>query len=68
MNTLQMTKSVPKFDGNNFIERTIRSIHNMLLISWLFLSKLVSGLEKLVPRSGSIDIMENTSDLMTKIL
>ena len=43
MNTLQIIKMVPKFDGENFIEWT-RSLNDILHIAWPFLSKTINGL------------------------
>ena len=55
--TLQMTNSVPKFDGIDYVEWS-RSFNDILQISWSFLSKIVSGLEKPKPISSSRE--ENT--------
>ena len=46
--TLQMISSIPKFDGTDYVEWS-RSFNDILQISWLFLSKIVSGLEKSDP-------------------
>ena len=48
MNTLQMIKIIPKFDGRTYIERT-RSFNNILQITWSFQGKIVSELERLEP-------------------
>ena len=45
MNTLQMIKTIPKFDGENFVELA-RSLSNILHITWLFLSKIIFGFER----------------------
>ena len=47
MNTLQMIKMIPTFDGLNYVEWT-RIFNDMLLITWL-LSKIVSELERSEP-------------------
>ena len=44
--TLQMINSIPKFDGTDYVEWS-RSSHDILKIPWPFLSKIVSGMEKL---------------------
>ena len=48
MNTLQMIKIIPTFDGRNYVEWT-RSFNAILKITWSFLSKIVSGLERPEP-------------------
>ena len=48
MNILQMIKTIPKFDGENFVEWT-RSFNGILQLSWHFLSKIVSGFERQEP-------------------
>ena len=48
MNTLQMIKIIPTFDGRNYVEWT-RSFNDILQITWRFLSKIVSGLERPEP-------------------
>ena len=55
--TLQMTNSIPKFDGIDYVEWS-RSFNGILQIPWSFLSKIVSGLEKPKPISRSRE--ENT--------
>ena len=50
MNTLQMIKMIPTFDGRNYVEWT-RSFYGILQITWSFLSKIVSGLERPEPIS-----------------
>ena len=57
--TLQMINSIPKFDGTDYVEWS-RSFNNILQISWPFLSKIVSGLEKHepIPRSREKDPIE----------
>ena len=62
MNTLQMIKMIPNFDGRNYAEWT-RSLNDILQITWSFLCKIVSGLER--PASISREnrqAEENTSD------
>ena len=44
-NTLQMINSIPKFDGTDYVEWS-RSLNDILLIFWPFLSKIVSGQKK----------------------
>ena len=64
MNTLQMIKTIPTFDGGrNYVEWT-RSLNDILQITWPFLSKIVSGLErpKPIPREN-IGGEENASDI-----
>ena len=58
-----MIKAIPKFDGGMFVEET-RSFNDILQMTWPFLSKMVSGLERpeSIPRE-SIKGVENTSDL-----
>ena len=46
--TLQMINSIPKFDGTDFVEWS-RSFNDILQISWPFLGKIVSGLNKTEP-------------------
>ena len=48
MNTLQMIKMIPKFDGENFVEWT-RSFSYVLQISWHFLIKIIYGLKRPEP-------------------
>ena len=63
MNTLQIIKTIPKFDGENFIKWT-RSLNDILQIVWPFLSKIIYGLERPKPiLSGSREGEEDTSDL-----
>ena len=50
--TLQMINSIPKFDGTDYVEWS-RSFNDILPISWPFLSKKVSGQEKLEPIPSS---------------
>ena len=45
MNTLQIIKTISKFEGENFIEWT-KSLNDILQITWPFLSKIISGLER----------------------
>ena len=61
--TLQMINSIPKFDGTNYVEWS-RSFNDILQISWPFLSKTVSGLEKSkpIPRSRGKDTVEGSDD------
>ena len=40
-----MIKTTSKFDGSNFVRWT-RSFDDILQITWPFLSKMVSGLER----------------------
>ena len=63
MNTLQMIKMIFTFDGRNYVEWT-RSFNDILQITWPFLSKTVSGLErpKPIPREN-IGREENASDI-----
>ena len=62
MNTLQMIKMIPTFDGRNYVEWT-RSFNDILQIAWPFLSKIMSGLERPepIPREDR-GREENTSD------
>ena len=60
MNMLQIIKSIPKFDGLTFIVNG--SFNDILQISWPFLSKIISGTERFIPRSGGWEGMENGSD------
>ena len=48
-----MIKTIFKFDSSNFVQWT-RSFSSILQITWLFLSKIVSGLDKLksIPRES----------------
>ena len=63
INTLQMTKIISKFDGNNFLEWTI-SLNDILQIAWSFLGKIIYGLERSVPiLHGSREGEGNPSDL-----
>ena len=39
MNTLQMIKKIPKFDGEKIVEWT-RLLNDILQIAWYFLSKI----------------------------
>ena len=50
--TLQIINSIPNFDGTDYVE-WFRSFNDILQISWPFLSKIVSGLEKPKPISKS---------------
>ena len=43
--TLQMINSIPKFDRTDYVEWS-RPFNDVLQVSWPFLSKKVSGLEK----------------------
>ena len=58
-----MINSIPKFDGTDYVEWS-RSFNDILQISWPFLSKLVSGLEKFkpMPRSRKEDTIEGSDD------
>ena len=63
MNTLQMIKMIPTFDGRTNYVKWTRSFNDMLQITWLR-SKLVSELERPEPiprenRGGK----ENASDI-----
>ena len=60
--TLQMINSISKFDGFDYVKWS-RSFNGILQISWLFLSKIASGLEKLKPISRSReDTIEGSDD------
>ena len=63
MNTLQMIKMIPTFDGRNYVEWT-RSFNDILQITWPFLSKMVSVLERSepIPRENKGG-EENASDI-----
>ena len=50
MNTLQMIKMIPTFEGRNCLEWT-RSFNDILQTTWPFLSKIVSGLKRPEPIS-----------------
>ena len=54
MNTLQMIKMIPTLDGRNYGEWT-RFFNDILQMTWSFLSKLVSRLERPepIPRENS---------------
>ena len=45
MNTLQIIKMIPKFDGENFVEWT-RSLTDILQIAWRFQNNIIFGLQK----------------------
>ena len=47
--TFRMINSIPKFDGVDYYVEWSRSFTDILQTSWCFLSKIVSGLEKLEP-------------------
>ena len=60
--TLQMINSIPKLDGTDYVEWS-RSFNDILQISWPFLSKIDSGLEKPEPilrRSREEDPIEGS--------
>ena len=59
-----MINSVPKFDGTDYVECSTRSFNDILQISWLFLRKIVSGLEKPEPilKSREEDPNEDSGD------
>ena len=61
--TLQMINSIPKFYGTDYVEWS-RSFKDILQISWPFLSKIVSGLEKAEPilRSREEGLNEGSDD------
>ena len=61
--TLQMIYSIPKFDGTDYVVWS-RPSNDILQISWPFLSKIVSGLEKPKPisRSRKKDTIEGSDD------
>ena len=63
MNTLRMIKMTPTFDGRNYVIWT-RSFKDILEITWPFLNKIVSGLEKPkpIPRKNRVGA-ENASDI-----
>ena len=64
MNTLQITKTIPKLDGENPGEWTNRSLNDILQIAWPLLSKIIYELESPEPiLSGRTERKENTSDL-----
>ena len=46
--TLQIINSIPKFDCTDYVEWS-RSFNDIVQISWPFLSKIISGLEKPKP-------------------
>ena len=48
MNTLQIIKMIPTFDGRNYVKWT-RSFNDILQITWPFLGKIVSELGRLEP-------------------
>ena len=56
-----MINSIPKFDSSDYVEWS-RSFNDILQISWLFLRKIVSGLEKPKPilRSREEDPIESS--------
>ena len=55
--TLQMINSITKFVGTDYVE-WCRSFNNILQISWLFLIKIVSGLENTIEE----DTIEGSDD------
>ena len=61
--TLQMINSIPKFYVTDYVE-WLRSFNDMLQISWPFLNKIVSGLEKPqpIPRSREEVTVEGSDD------
>ena len=62
LNTLQIIKTIPKFDGENFVELT-RSLNDMLQIAWSFLSNIIYGLQITQPiLSEGREGKENTCD------
>ena len=62
-NTLQMVNSIPKIDITEYVKCS-RSFNDILQISWPFLSKIVSGLEKPepIPRRREEDTIEGSDD------
>ena len=48
INTLKMFTTIPKFDGGNFVEWT-RYFNDILQITWPFLRKIASELERPEP-------------------
>ena len=67
INTLQLIKSIHKFDGVNFIERT-RTSNGVLQLYWRFLSEIMFGLERSIHRGGSREGMENACVFKTTVL
>ena len=68
MDTLRIITTIPKFDGENFIEWT-RLLNDILHIFWPFLRKIIYGLERPEPiLSGSRKGEGNTSDLYDNAL
>ena len=61
--TLQIINSIPKFDATDYVEWS-RSFEHILQISWPFLRKIVSELEKPEPilRSRVEDPNEDSDD------
>ena len=59
--TFQMTNSTPMFDDTDYVEWS-RSFNDILQISWPFLRKIVSGLEKPEPilRSREENLIEGS--------
>ena len=53
MNTLQTIKMIPKYDRNIFIEWA-RYFNDVLQLSWLFLSKIISGFENQIQSSEGV--------------
>ena len=62
MNTLQMVKTIPKFDGGNFVECT-RSFNDIIHICWPFLSRIVSERPEAIPRENGEGKEHTSSDL-----
>ena len=60
---LQMIHSIPNFGGTDYVEKS-RYFNDILQISWPFLSKIVSGLEKTKPisKSREEDIIKGSDD------
>ena len=62
INTLQIIKTIPKLDRKHCIEWT-RPLNDILQIAWLFLSKIIYGLERPEPIFSGSKGEENTRDL-----
>ena len=66
MNALQIIKRIPKFEGENFVERT-RSLNSILQVARPFLSNIISGLEIPSPilresREGKLSTSDDDND------
>ena len=61
MHTLQMMKTIPNVDDSNYVNWA-RPFNEFLQISWTFLSKIISGLEKPEPILRSRELEDSNED------